>query len=725
MSGSTGAQVVLDFASDASRGARGVASPHMRVNTNIRDANLIAAGLDPLNTKGPPTLVSSSAAARLPLPTDNATFGYKIGDQWVNPVTGQVWALTSFNGDGTAVWTLMTVSAFPLDVAAAAGVQALGWWGLQRVTANANVVALNKCCDVWRNSDQATQTIGWRSDGTGGFEADWGAIDAFAAPATSCELTKLYDQAFNVGTGALIGNDATATPGFRVLSATVVSGGTGTPGTYTMTVQGGAGVAATISGTVTGTALAGALTVVSAGSYASVPGGPMTGGTGKSVATLTGGTFTVQPTVQITWMQQAPQLTTLIQNSINGRRCFTWRDKYSPGDPTGASGALGGQTEWMDLPAGMTVTLGNAWTSLHAVQFQTGMNNKETLGLLGPFAGDFSLYAAQAGSAGTPTPTPLFFTHTASPNPMIPPLTSPAVWTWQPGGTQTVIAQGNQTETMTFSLGGGAKTGGAIGAGGAGGGRIASYDFLHMGLFNSAVAAAPLANIKASLQLMTGMTPKSSNLVVVVGDSINFGLGSATTNNQAKLLYVQNLMPSRPLICNVAVSGAMYINTPYDFTANFSGMWASLYRPDQPIWVLITLGRNDLLVGPPTPPAEVTVFNRAVAYVTLLQGLGANVKWIVATTLPDISKIVSDPVSNAAYKVTIDAYNALLRTKALLPIASGGLGATAILDWAASAPWNGQPSDFTSLMMDGTHPNDAGLVNLARTAAPLLTGLGI
>ena len=723
MSGSTGAQVVLDFASDASRGARGVAAADLRTNTNTRDANLISAGLDPVYTKGPPTLVSSGAANRIPLPTDNASLGYKIGDQWVNPVTGQVWALTSFNGDLTANWTIMSVSALPLDVAAAAGVQALGWWGLQRVTANANVVALNKCCDVWRNSDQTTLTVGWRPDGRGGFEADWGAIDAFAAPATSCELTKLYDQAFNVGTGALIGNDATATPGFRVLSATVVSGGTGTPGTYTMTVQGGAGVAATISGTVTGTALAGALTVVSQGSYAAPAGGPLTGGTGKSVATLTGGTFTVQPTVQITWMQQAPRLTQLVQNNINGHRCFTWQDKYSPGDPTGGAGVTGGNIEWMDLPAGMTVTAANAWTSLHAVQMQTGLNQREVLALLGAFAGDFTNYAAVQGNV-QPTPTPQFFTHTGD-APPIPPLTSPAVWTWQPGAASTRIAQGNQVETLTFGLGGASKVGGAIGSGGAGAARTACYDFLHMGLFNSTIAATPLANMKASLQLLTGMTPQTRNLLVVVGDSINYGLGSATANNQSKHLYVQNLMPSRPLICNVAVSGAAYISPPYDFTANFAAMWTSLYRPDQPIWVLITLGRNDLLVGPPTPPAEVTVFNRAVAYVTLLQGLGANVKWIVATTLPDISKIVSDPVSNAAYKVTIDAYNALLRTKALLPIASGGLGATAILDWAASSPWNGQPSDFTSLMMDGTHPNDAGLVNLARTVAPVLTGLGI
>ena len=60
MSG-TGAQVILDPASDAARGARGVAATTHAQNTVIRDANLISNALDPVYTKGPPSLVAPMA----------------------------------------------------------------------------------------------------------------------------------------------------------------------------------------------------------------------------------------------------------------------------------------------------------------------------------------------------------------------------------------------------------------------------------------------------------------------------------------------------------------------------------------------------------------------------------------------------------------------------------------------------------------------------------------
>ena len=75
-----------------------------------------------------------------------------------------------------------------------------------------------------------------------------------------------------------------------VASATVATGGTCTPGTYTFTVSGGTGTAATISGTVSGTTLSGTLTVVTAGSYSVFPPSP---------ASTSGGTCTVQPTLTL------------------------------------------------------------------------------------------------------------------------------------------------------------------------------------------------------------------------------------------------------------------------------------------------------------------------------------------------------------------------------------------------------------------------------------------
>jgi hypothetical protein len=53
--GSIGAQVILDFNSQAGLAARGGAAPTIEENTALRDENLIAVGLDPANPSGPPT----------------------------------------------------------------------------------------------------------------------------------------------------------------------------------------------------------------------------------------------------------------------------------------------------------------------------------------------------------------------------------------------------------------------------------------------------------------------------------------------------------------------------------------------------------------------------------------------------------------------------------------------------------------------------------------------
>jgi hypothetical protein len=52
---SIGAQVILDFNGDGSLGARGGVGATIEENTMIRDAHLIAVGLDPTNPSGPPT----------------------------------------------------------------------------------------------------------------------------------------------------------------------------------------------------------------------------------------------------------------------------------------------------------------------------------------------------------------------------------------------------------------------------------------------------------------------------------------------------------------------------------------------------------------------------------------------------------------------------------------------------------------------------------------------
>jgi len=52
---SIGAQIILDYNGDGSLGARGGAGGTIEENTMIRDAHLIAVGLDPTNPSGPPT----------------------------------------------------------------------------------------------------------------------------------------------------------------------------------------------------------------------------------------------------------------------------------------------------------------------------------------------------------------------------------------------------------------------------------------------------------------------------------------------------------------------------------------------------------------------------------------------------------------------------------------------------------------------------------------------
>jgi hypothetical protein len=54
-SSSIGAQIILDYNGDGSLGARGGAGGTIEENTMIRDAHLVAVGLDPTNPSGPPT----------------------------------------------------------------------------------------------------------------------------------------------------------------------------------------------------------------------------------------------------------------------------------------------------------------------------------------------------------------------------------------------------------------------------------------------------------------------------------------------------------------------------------------------------------------------------------------------------------------------------------------------------------------------------------------------
>jgi hypothetical protein len=82
-SASIGAQIILDYNGDGSIGARGGAGASIEENTMIRDAHLIAVGLDPNAPSGPPT-----------------------GEPWVPPVTTMAAPRHSVSGHATRMSSL-------------------------------------------------------------------------------------------------------------------------------------------------------------------------------------------------------------------------------------------------------------------------------------------------------------------------------------------------------------------------------------------------------------------------------------------------------------------------------------------------------------------------------------------------------------------------------------------------------------------------------------------
>jgi len=93
-SSSIGAQIILDYNGDGSLGARGGAGATIEENTMIRDAHLIAVGLDPNAPSGPPT-----------------------GEPWVPPEPVTAGARHSVSGHATRMSSLAAgIIAEPDDV---------------------------------------------------------------------------------------------------------------------------------------------------------------------------------------------------------------------------------------------------------------------------------------------------------------------------------------------------------------------------------------------------------------------------------------------------------------------------------------------------------------------------------------------------------------------------------------------------------------------------------
>lgn len=134
---------------------------------------------------------------------------------------------------------------------------------------------------------------------------------------------------------------------------------------------------------------------------------------------------------------------------------------------------------------------------------------------------------------------------------------------------------------------------------------------------------------------------------------------------------------------------------------------AALYRPDVPVIYVIDDAINDLGgLGASSDPGAITATIQA--FVTDLKALGANVRVVVATTLPQASGVYgSFGRSDAAVEADRVALNARIR--------AGDTGADAISDPAAEPQMGAYPAGpmDVALYPDRLHPSSAGYALVA------------
>lgn len=204
----------------------------------------------------------------------------------------------------------------------------------------------------------------------------------FATGVSSAIVTNLiarYPNAPQAAGITMFGN-------YQGVTAATISSGGNCPNntTYQFTVSGGTGVAATITGTITAGALAGALTVSSAGKYQVTPGatGSLSGG-GCTLAPVVNLTYaTVVPPLSVTGSVYADSATTLTPMPLNfgGMFCAGGACNFAPsarfdggpgptpntsswyGPSTGAIGvATGGGGTQVAASGRGAFTLGGSW----------------------------------------------------------------------------------------------------------------------------------------------------------------------------------------------------------------------------------------------------------------------------------------------------------------------------------------------------------------------------
>lgn len=642
---------------------------------------------------------------RAPLRTDDSNSGFAVNDMWC--ALGQCWVALSVS-PGAAFWQSVgagnisstVASALPLDVP---GVTAQFAAGTMLMTRNPATVTLNKSIDLWRASDQTTKTIGWAGNYIDAATADYFCQPSWLANKT-CEISKVYDQSYNVSTGTLNSNDATATPGWLVVTAAVHSGGGGsgcTNGSQVFTVVGGAGAAATATGTVTGGVLGGALTVTT-GSYATQP--------GASAVATTGGGCSVQPTLDLTYDQNAPQWTTKTLGK-GGPRIANFSGYYN-GGVLGVQQGVGNQ---MSIPAGMaldpsTVTLMAALQSKDAIYFQ------DTLFTIGPAANGQNMHVLYAGGATQPG----FFSGAAT---GINTHNGPAVWSFVTNVVPGSISINNATGTIPAKVSQ-SFTGGWIGGGLGLASRKAVFDLAGMAVWNSRLSATALQQTEAAFYLEAGIAPQTrKNLLLPVGDSITYGFASLSSSEWVQQMFLKPGLPVTDWI-NLGYGGAQFVGGTWSWLAQHSTVAGQLPLSSYSnVVVPIALGTNDIGVqcGTSCIGFNTTVYARAQVEHAFWQSQGSNIKTVAVTILPRTDATCTTATQ---CQTEILAYNALVRANWALPVSQGGLGASALCDVAADPLWsNGALYPGYLSGGAGIHPNDPGYEDYGVTCAPVIAAL--
>jgi hypothetical protein len=629
--------------------------------------------------------------ARPPTINDDSTRNNSVGDIWCVPALNNCWQNIS-NAAGAAAWLTIYLAnnntignVLPLD---ASGVTAQFALGTALMTKNANVIALNKSIDVWRSVDQTTLTVGWAN----GY-VDAQAADNFCNGSLWCDVSKAYDQSYVFSTGALNSNDHTSFPGNYLVAASVATGGTCTPGTYTFTLAGGTGSPlGQFSGTVTGTALAGALTVSPTvpGAYLTPPASP---------TSTTGGTCTVQPTITATFQHSAPLWTT---NTVNGHRVVDFGTDFTSGNPQ----TYLANEQWLNSPAGVAINLRTA-TIIAALQNRTAIYGKNVIYSIGPPTNDSTLQSVCATGAGISVGNTC--------NTSAVGLTNPAIWQFQTGAAATTYNIGNVSGSVTVTQPNAVVNGGSIGPGLVG--RVGDFDLLGMIAWNSTLSAAIAENVRASFNLLAGNAPQASDTrIIFIGDSIAYGFTSPYNNGWPKFMQMKGLMNRPVQFLNMGYPGGQFVGGTRNFTTSFSADSTAAYAAGIPhIFVPIALGRNDLANG----ASAATTFASNQTYSGDWQALGSNVQTVAVTLIPETD--VSIPA--------VATYNALVRLCWQVPIAAtttacptGGLGAVALIDFANDPIWS-SGSFTTYLVANGPHPTDPGAEDMAITAATQMNAL--